>query len=165
MSYLSISDPNFLNTMESWFRSQPEILALIRYSHAAGSREFRLFSSFPVFSEVLRQLPHLACVTVFRQPQLPLRGVVDDKFIARCLESIPDGSEYALTETVRRDYGRASWFHFGSGESHAELRDDLEECRGAPVAAGLYPPWLYDNEDVISAVVPDENGVTRSGIY
>ena len=165
MSYGPISDPKFLDTVESWFRSQPEILALIRYSHAAGNREFELFSSFRDFAERLRQLPHLACVIAFRQPQLPLRGVVDDSFIARCLQSIPDGSEYVVTETVRRVYGRMSWFHYGSGQSHAELRDDLEECRGAPVAAGLYPPWLHDTEDVISAVVPDEHGVTTSGVY
>jgi hypothetical protein len=39
------------------------------------------------------------------------------------------------------------------------------ESLGIPVAAGLYPPWLTDSDEVISAVVPDEHGVVRSGIY
>ena len=164
MSYAPVTDSEFLGTVELWLRSQREILALIRYSHAAGNREFRLFTSFDDFSEASHQLPHLACVTVFRQPQLPIRGVVDDAFIARCLQSIPDGLEYLVIEKVRRMYGRMSSFHH-AGESHAELRDDLEECRGAPVATGLYPPWLDDTDDVISAVVPDEHGVARSGIH
>jgi hypothetical protein len=165
MNYVPITDPTFLATTESWFHSQPELLVLIRYWHGAGSKSFEFFSSFQEFSEALSQLPHLACVIVFRQPQLPIRGVVDDAFIAGCLDSIPNGSEYLVTETVRRVIGRASWFHHGEGESHAELREDLEDCRGAPVAAGLYPPWLHESEDVISAVVPDEHGVVKPGGY
>jgi hypothetical protein len=165
MSYAPITDPVFTGTLESWFRSQPELLALIRYSHAGGSRAFRLFASFHDFTDTLRQLPHLACVTVFRHPQLPLRGVVDDAFIARCLEEIPNSAEYVVTELVQRVCGRASWFHCSSGESHPDLRDDLEGLRGAAVAAGMYPPWLQDTEDVVSAVVPDEHGATGAGIY
>ena len=49
--------------------------------------------------------------------------------------------------------------------SHAELRDDLEESRSSQVSAGLYPAWLEDTDDVISAVVPDEHGVVRLGVY
>ena len=85
--------------------------------------------------------------------------------MTRCLQNIPEGTEYLVTETVQRVYGRMAWFHYGSGTSHAELHDDLKECRDAPVAAGLYPPWLYDTENVVSAVVPDQHGMARSGVY
>src|SRR5205807_5601318 len=80
-----------------------------------------LFSSFQALSERMRELPPGACIIAFREPQLPLRGVVDESFVTKCLEHIPDGSEYLLAETVRRVYGRHSFFHCGSGESHAEL--------------------------------------------
>lgn len=138
---------------------------MTRYSHAAGSREFEFFSSISDLSQRLRQLPRLAYVTAFKQQQLPLRGIVDDAFVTKCLENIPEGSEYLVVETVRRVYGRRSWFHDDSGVSHAELRDDLEESRGVPVAVGLYPPWLKDSDDVASAIVPDEQGVVRLGVY
>jgi hypothetical protein len=165
MGYISTTDPKFLSTLEMWFRTQPEILGLIRYSHAAGSKDFEFFLSFQDMSKRILELPPLACITAFRQPQLPIRGVVDDGFIVTCLRSIPEGSEYLIVETVRRVYGRQSWFHHGSGMSHTELRQELEGSRGNPVVVGLYPPWLADNDDVISAVVPDEHGVVRSGIY
>lgn len=165
MIYLPITDPTFLAKVESWFRAESELLVLIRYSHAAGSRTFEFFSSFEAFCEQLRTLPHLTMVIVFGEPQLPIRGIVDDAFIVRCLENIPDGSDFLVTETVKRVYGRASWFHHAEGETHAELREALEDCRGAPVAVGLCPPWLTDSEVVISAVVPDEHGVARAGIY
>jgi hypothetical protein len=165
MSHAPTTDAEFLSTLEDWFRSQSEILVEIRYRCGGGSQDFELFSSFQALSDRIRELPAGACVTGFRTPQLPFRGVVNDDFVTKCLEQIPDGSEYLMAETVRRVYGRHSFFHCGSGESHAELRDDLEECRGAPVAAGLYPPVLEESANVVRAVVPDADGVVRAGPY
>ena len=165
MTYPPTTDPKFLDKLASWFCCQPEMLVLFRFSHAAGSKDFEFFSSLQELSDRMRQLPPRTCIIAFRQPQLPLRGVVDDSFIAKCLSGIPDGSEYLVVETVRRVAGKHSWFHHGAGESHIELRDDLEQSRGVPVAAGLYPPWLEDTDDVISAAVPDEHGVVGPGIY
>lgn len=165
MGYAPTTDQKFLGTLEAWLRDMSEILVLIRYSRAAGSKDFEFFSSFQVLSDRIRELPPLACVIAFKQPQLPFRGVVDDNFIASCLNNIPDGSEYLVVESVRRVYGRMSWFHHASGESHAELRGDLEDSRSASVAVGLYPPWLQDTNDVMSAVVPDERGVVTGGVY
>jgi hypothetical protein len=39
-----------------------------------------------------------------------------------------------------------------------ELTQDLRECLNEKVAVGVYPPWLHDNGDVTSAIVPDEDG-------
>jgi hypothetical protein len=95
MGYASATDPKFLGTLERWLRSLPEILVLICYSAAAGSKDF-------------------------------------------------------------------NWV---GGETHAELREALEDSRGVPVAVGPYPPWLVDTDDVVSAIVPDENGIVRCGVY
>ena len=165
MGYASATDPKFLGTLESWLRDLPEILVLIRYSHAAGNKDFEFFSSFGTLSNRIRQLPPRTSVVAFRQPQLPLRGVVDECFIASCLSRIPDGSEFLVLETTRRAYGEMSWLHNEAGESHAELREALEESRGTPVAVGPYPSRLEDSDDVASAIVPDENGIVRIGVY
>lgn len=165
MSYPSTTDPTFLGTLKSWLRGQREILVLIRYSHHAGSKDFEFFTSFVTLSERIRKLPTLACITAFRRPQLPLRGIVDDHFVASCACSIPDGSEFLLLEAARREYCGMSWFHHSTGESHAELREELEEARGVPVAGGLYLSWLVDTDDVVSAVVPDACGGTSGGVY
>jgi hypothetical protein len=165
MGYSSITDEKFLSTLKSWFQSQSEISMLVRYSHAGGSREFTFHTSFEDLTNRLGKLPPRASVIVFRQPQLPLRGVVDDAFIAKCLSSIPDGVEYLVVDTVQRVAGKGSWFHFGDGESHGDLREELENLRNDAVAAGLYPPWFEDTAEVISAAVPDADGVVRSGVY
>jgi hypothetical protein len=165
MGYASATDPEFLGTLESWLRSLPEILVLIRYPAAAGNKDFEFFSSFEALSNRIRQLPPSTSIVAFRQPQLPLRGVVDESFVANCLGCVPDSSEFLVLETARRANGEKSWFHWVAGETHAELREALEDSRGAPVAVGPYPPWLADTDDVVSAIVPDENGMVRGGVY
>ena len=143
--------------------SQADILVLFRCNNAAGVNGFEFFSSYQSFVDRIRELPSHTNVLVFQQPQLPLRGVVDEEFIARCLEAIPDDAEYLVVETVRQVHGERSWFHDYAGISHVELRDDLEESRGVPVAVGLYPKWNEESGDVVFAVVPDAED--RTGIY
>jgi hypothetical protein len=162
---ISTADVGFLRSLESWLREQPEILILMRYSSAAGSKDWEFFSSFSKLHDRLRGLQARTSVIAFRKRQLPLRGVVDDNFIAHCLRSIPDGTEYLLVETVPSIAGKASWFHDAAGMSHSELRQDLEDSRGLPVAVGPYPDWFKDSDDVISAIVPDKDGAVVLGIY
>ena len=144
MGYPSTSDPKFRGTLESWFRIQPEILVLIRYSQAAGAKVFEFYESFEGLMDRVQTLPPDTCIIAFRQPQLPIRGVVDDGFIARCISNIPDGAEFLVVELTQRVHGQASWFHHGADTSRAELLDILESSRGVAVAAGLYPPWVED---------------------
>jgi len=162
---MSAADSKFLEMLRSWLCARPQILLLIRYSNAAGNKDFEFFSSFEALSNRIRQLPPSTSIIAFRQPQLPLRGIVTESFVASCVSHIPDGSEFLVLETTRRAHGEKPSFHWTAGESHTELREALAESRDIPVAVGLYPPWLLDTDDVISAVVPDEHGIVRVGVY
>jgi hypothetical protein len=156
---MSTTDSAFLGALENWLRSRPEILVLIRYSWAAGSKEFEFFFSYKSLAGRLSQLPPSTSVIAFRQPRLPLRGVVDADFISTCLNALTENSEFLVLETRERDA------HWVAGETHAELRNELEKLTGRPVAVGPYPPWLVDTTEVISAIVPDEDGVVTCGVY
>jgi hypothetical protein len=158
-------DPKFLGTLESWFQSQSQILALVRIRCGAGARDFEFFSSYEALKAEIQKLSAGTWITIFKQPQLPLRGIVDDNFISKCLSSIPDGSEYLIVEAKLTIAGRMSWFHDDSGVSHSSLREDLEGSRGVPVAVGLHPPVFGDTNEVIHAIVPDEDGIVRAGPY
>jgi hypothetical protein len=165
MASLRTTDPKFLTTVESWLKHRHEILVLFRYDRAVGAKGFEFITSHQGLLDLIRSLPPLTTVIAFKHPQLPFRGVVDDEFIERCVEGIPDDAEYLVVETVKRTQGRNSWFLEYAGISRSELRDDLEESHGVAVAAGLYQSWHEDSEDVISAVVPDESGATRAGAH
>src|SRR5687767_13305843 len=154
MSYVSTNDLTFRSTIENWLQENGEISALIRYSHAAGNKDFEFFRSMTSFSGRVQQLAPKTCITVFRAKQLPLRGKVDASFIDAALQMIRD-EEYLIAGLELVKYGTMSWYRFSAGIGAEELREHLSECEGEIVALGVYPPWLEDNEEVISAVVPE----------
>lgn len=165
MSLTSSVDEAFLKTVKSWLASELELLILIRYSRTAGDKSFEFYTSFAALQERLSQLPAEACITVFRNRQLPLRGVVDNEFMRTCLSTLRDGPEFAVVETVQTKAGPHSWFDFSAGTSHEELREALDGRKGKAVAVGEYPSWLEDSSDVISAYVPAQDGKLRRGVY
>jgi hypothetical protein len=165
MGYTSTNDPDFREQAARWIAERQEASGLIRFSHAAGSKSFEFFDSAAAFQARLQELPSRTCVTIFGERQLPLRGVVDDDFIRQASASIPDGTEYLVAGLELVQYGQATWYHYRSGETADDLRGDLDDMRGELVAVGPYPPWLEDDENVISAVVPNPDGTVTTGVY
>lgn len=162
MSTLSARDNQFRTTVRDWLNQRRELLVLIRYSQAAGSKDFLLIHDFAQFEERIGKLPPGTSIIVFRQPRLPFRGVVDSIFIDTLARKIHDGTEYLALYLDKWEYG---WPHWFAGETTKELITQLKGWQGKRVAIGPYPPWLEDNEDVISAIVPDADGLTQAGIY
>jgi hypothetical protein len=167
MAYRPTSDQAFGSTVQRWIDSNGEVLAMIRFHAAAGAKSFEFFSSNDDFNKRLRSLSPRTCIIVFRDRQLPLRGTVDEEFIQRALAFVPDGVEFLVVALERATVGKGSWFHDAAGETHDELLEELRAsaCYGKQVACGLYPPWLEDNQAVISAIVPNEDGSVTVGAY
>jgi len=156
--HIPTTNPEVLAKLERWFHERAEILVRTRVP-CSGNEEFEFFSSFTALVERMREALPGTWFTIFEQPQLPLRGVVDDDFIARCLKCIPNGAEYLILETVRRVAGKRSWFHDHSDDVYAELPAYLEDSRGVSVAVGLYPPTLEERDDVIHVFTPKTDGI------
>jgi hypothetical protein len=72
----STTDKNFLKSLEDWLRGQSEIMILVRYSRAAGSKSFEFFTSFAALKKRLGLLKAETSVTEFRKPQLPLKAML-----------------------------------------------------------------------------------------
>jgi len=161
----SALDPQFAGTLEQWLGEQGELLVMFRYPNAGGSRDFEIHSSLSTIMKRLSEVPPQTSVIAFRKPQLPIRGVSTPALVEAALARIPDGTEFLIVETVLTTHGRHSWYRNASGESHAELREELESSAGRPVMAGVYPPWLEDGPDVVSGYVPDKSGRIKPGAY
>ena len=154
---LSATDPIFLDQIKSFFDTTSEVLVLIRYSRAAGSKNFQFLTSFAAFESLLNPLPVSASVTVFKSSDLPHRGIFDDAFLASILTAIADGTEFFLIDLENNN--------FTSGDTHGELREAMEDFRGRKVAIGPYPPFVLDTPEIITAYVPDKNGAIKIGVY
>jgi hypothetical protein len=90
---------------------------------------------------------------------------VDDSFVAEAVALIAPDTEYLIAGLEPKRYGVASWLNFSAGVGPAELKEDLANDLGELVAIGAYPPWLEDNEDVHSGIVPDPDGSVVAGAY
>jgi hypothetical protein len=132
----STTNKKFLKSLEDWLRGQSEIMILVRYSRAAGSKSFEFFTTFAALRERLSLLKAETSVTAFRKPQLPLRGRVDDEFVGECLSLISADSEFLVLETDPRMATQQWLFHHEAGESRDELQEALEGLRGRLVAVG-----------------------------
>ena len=165
MSRISTKDPKFRGKLQRWLRKQGEVLVMLRHPYGAGSKDFEFFTAYKDLGTRLRKLKPSTWVVVFKERQLPVRGVVDDTLISMCLEQIADGADFLISELTRLTYGRSTWFNWCAGRSHAELRKGLEKLRGTPVAVGHYPPWMKESEMVVTAIAPDETGAVRMAVY
>ena len=142
---------SFISTIGRWIAAQGEVFVVLRYLRAAGSKDFALCRSLGAFRSLCEQVPAGTDIVVFRQPQLPLRGSVTEDFIRSALDTVPDGTEYMIVVLEpTSETGIARWE--SSGESHVELRADLDDWPGKLVAVGRCPRFCDpDNEQMISA--------------
>ncbi len=169
MCYAPSSDAGFLRTLESWIYEKSEILTLFEHANSSGGKEFQLWHSFERLAAKIASLSSLTRITAFRQPQLPIRGIVDAQFIEICKQEAPDGEEHLIVDRqeTREEYPHfsCSYYDHRAGVTHSELQEVLEAWRGRLVAVGRYPDWQCNSDVVVSAVVPDKNGSTSGGGY
>ena len=155
-----------MTRIADWFQTHGEVLVLIRWPNAGGSKSFEFFREMSAFMARLAPLPQRTSLIVFRHTQLPIRGMVDDELIRRAVEHIPESTAYLIAGLDLVTYGSYSDYRNASGESHLELVAALKDWwPGHRVAVGRYPEWLEDDENVISAYVPDMDGNVRPGAY
>jgi hypothetical protein len=164
---LSTSAPWFQRTVEAWLKSSKEVLVVIKIVYGAGSRSFEFFTDIESFRKRIAALRAKDCVVVLRDEHLPLRGCVDDDFIAKVLAQVPDGADWLIACTEPITMGKARWFHNYPGNNRAELEEELRDdvCYGKQVAVGLEPPYERTSDGVITAYVPNPDGSVTPGAY
>ncbi len=127
------------------------MLVILRYLRLAGVKGFALCHTAVEFESLIESLPVGTDIEVFRDRQLPLRGRVDQEFIASTLGAIANDQEYlVITKATRPDSRISDWGRTGC--SHDDLREDLAEVMGREVAVGLCPHYsVPDHEGLVSA--------------
>lgn len=157
MGPISVYDESVGAKVKEWIAVSNELFIDIERPHSGGSGDWYMVSSYASFNEMVAKAPSGAVLFILREPQFPIRGIVDDAFIKRGLDEIQDGEWYTVTQ---REFYPTPLSHFGSGNSHTELKADLDDCRGMLVCLGKDPDlpveyWIEnDDEDVIVATKP-----------
>jgi hypothetical protein len=160
MTLRSAFDPAFLEQVKEWIEASGEVFVVIRYAYAAGAKDYLFMTSYEQFQSRLGTLPSMADVIVFRQTQLPIRGVADGALLDRACADIPDGEWWFLV-CPEEDAG-----YYWGDKSHETLKETFEEYRGKFVAIGLEPPYHEeDNPNMQSGLIPMPDGTIKAGVY
>lgn len=142
--------PAFLQRVHGWIRESSEVLVVLRYLCRAGYRDFALIDSVEAFDRLIQVCPRGTDIIVFRDPQLPLRGVADDDLMAAAQGIAAAVHECLLVELGSQQTGDPRLR--GTSDSANHLMDDLRDLRGEPIAFGPCPAyWEEDNSAMISA--------------
>lgn len=138
VSYQTLLTEEDRTALAGWLAGSGELFIDLAMPRMPGAGDWWLVRSIDQLLQLLDSVtwPQVE-VTIFRQPQLPLRGVPDDDLRRRALDLIPDGQWYAIQEIV----GHGPYFcrPVADGNTHAELLHDLASVEGTSIAAGLHP--------------------------
>ena len=144
--------PDFLGRVAEWIERTGEVLVILRYLRAAGSKDFILCRSRSAFEDIVNRISVGTEVIVIRDPQLSLRGVVTEEFTRRVLAELPDGTEYlAVANKMPRwtDWSEPAWWSWS--DSTEDLQEFLREFAGQEVAIGVCPDWTVRDDDRLTS--------------
>ena len=136
----------YIDRVSEWIRRIGEVFIILRYLRAAGAKDFAFCRSQDDFESLVQSVPTGTDIEVFRDLQLPLRGVVDDAFMAAALGAITDGKEYLLVSVATRPGSIISVFG-KTGDSNVELLESLKGLRTTEVAVGACPAFNVEDHD------------------
>ena len=159
MKRFQCSNKDFLAVCAAWIQERGEVLVASQFG--AGDRDYLLCSSLEHlhhFCEATAEGYRSASVAAFRTPQLELRGIVDPAFIDRVAATLPESPEYLVLRLTPHPATRL--LSGNACASRAEVREELQEEQGRPVAVGKYPEW-----DSLSTLSPEESPYVCTTIH
>jgi hypothetical protein len=159
MKRLSTTDKLFLDPVQNVFEA-PEVLVVIRYVYGAGNRDFLILRDMTEFDSLLGALRCRDSVIVMRSFKKIKDGRVDQAFLEGALEKYSEGTSWIIVGEDNFEH-TADWAY---AESRDELTEELQDRMGNHVIIVAEPDYIND-DDSISAYVPDEDGIVRPGAY
>jgi hypothetical protein len=167
--YVATNDPNLAETLHEALRRSGEMTILQRLTRSAGRRDWFLIESASDITAVLGEgRPHDA-FSFFITRQFDARGRLDEELIERLraiLSTMPlNTDELLVAQRVSGQIRLQDCEGFSSNQIE-EFLDWAKGHVGADVVAGQHPPLLSNNADeVVTAIVPDQEGKVQLGVY
>jgi hypothetical protein len=150
---LDANSPEVINRVSLWLANTGEVYVRTDYSHTGHSGVGWFIRSLADYRDLLRSQRNGVPVAIYRNQRYPLRGVVDEAFLAKALVMIKEGDWF---EIVSIDEYPKKISLYGFGNSQDELRRDLRECNGMTVGFGLDIDSMVDlwpKEDAEALIV------------
>lgn len=154
MTTSSIHDEDIQQTIKQWIKAHGEIFVNIHHPHSGSSGENYFFRSAAHVDALIASLSPKSVLIAYRQRQFPIRIALSPAHIPAILETITEGSWYGIVDLA--PYPEVVIF-YGSGNTHQELFQDIQDLMGGEYGIGIEPLepseyWNFENtNDIIVA--------------
>ncbi len=167
-SPLATTDPRLAALLGAALSRFDDLVVLQRINRAAGRRDWFLMTELDHLSEIFDSGEPQDAFTFFLQPELQIRGRVNASLIHRlrlALKGVQENKEELLLAHVTPNRALLDSEGFSPHEE-MDLVRWLNERSGEQVLAGPHPPLFSTDPEVqVTAVVPDQEGNVRLGVY
>jgi hypothetical protein len=147
----------------TWIAEFGEVLAIARYSRAAGNRDYCLFSDPEDFGRWAFSLPPDCSLLVMKDYELNLRGIAGE-----VANEVPIETDVEwLVVVAGVGYRGEDWPYSCWGT--AEVHEVLADHGGENVVVGRMPDWApdvpSDAPPTLCIYIPRSDGSTHVGVY
>jgi hypothetical protein len=158
MKYLDLFADLHWSLLTEWLAASGELLVEIYLpSSPSSSTKWFVRSLEDIRSLIAHEDWPQIEITIYRLSPYSIRGVVDEKLLQAALHEIPDNSSFSIFSTDKYYPDLAGYM--SGGETHEELRRELNYYRGRMVIVGRDPDpsdlnWIYTHpKDVMQFAV------------
>jgi len=142
----SATAPRFLEIVKNWIEKDGEVYLMLWFHCAGGTKHHWLLNSFAHFLSIIEATEGYCSVDVYRHPNFPLRGVVDDAFIRQALVDFPDGENWFLL-AYEQNSDQGTPCDVWGDNSHTALLEALNSYIGDYVFVGPDVHWPIAPDD------------------
>jgi hypothetical protein len=162
---VSTANPAFLNALRVALVSGGELIFLKRLDRCGGAKQVYHVTSLSQAESILNKSKPADSFTVFFPPTFPLRGKTEEAFAKSAFtyfQSLGDEKDWGAVVRLGGGTEQVDYEYVASQE---EIRIWFEEHPGIDVAIGTMNFCKANCDEVLTAYIPDPDGVVRPGAY
>jgi hypothetical protein len=134
MGPVDVNEAVVKETFLAWFAESGDLALEVYKPHSGCGGDFYILSSYSQFQDLIAKARPGSIIFTIKERQFPVRGLVDDDFIAEALRRVADDQVFEIIEPC--EYPNMINFLGDGGRGHVELKTELEKLRGAMVWLG-----------------------------
>jgi hypothetical protein len=141
-------------SVSRWLREDGEVLFVLRYAFGGGAKDYCLIRDAATLWQLVDVVPKGTDVIAIRGSWLPLRGAIDEGFIAKALQLVKNETEYMFVIDMAKavdDPRMNGGFDIG----HGMMRDDLNQHIGQLAAFGECPNFMANDSEAMKSFSKD----------
>ena len=165
---VSTLNPAFLALAYEHLARNEVLILLVRYANCGGAKNYLIIRTKDEFGNLIKTLAFKTSITVFFESAFALNGKVNAELLKRVYELFTkeydeyEGLDIICLEPQKGDIGTRNILFMHKIE---EINDWFRQHQNLHVLIGTMKFWCGNNQDFITAYVPDGDGQVRPGAY